>query len=69
MSMTVAEIREHAARLQDHLDLRRHQVTQGYYSGSRTANLALITALEGRIAELTAQCDALEAPTVLEAVA
>lgn len=59
--MTVAEIRDHAARLQNHAALRRRQIEHGVYRGSREANLALISALEGRVAELLAHCDAVEA--------
>lgn len=66
--MTVAEVREHAGRLQDHAVLKRHQVQQGVYRGDLEANLSLITALENRVRELLAQCDAVEAaqPAVRE---
>ena len=63
MSMTVTEIREHAGQLQGRLDIERRKVREGKYSGHPHANLGLIEALEGRVAELMAQCDALEAQT------
>lgn len=59
--MTVDEIREHAQRLQGRLDDERRRVTAGEYSGHPSANLKLIAALEGRVAELLDQCDAAEA--------
>lgn len=58
--MTVTEIREHAERLQGHLEAERRKVKAGEYSGSRTANLNLVAALEGRIDELLGQCRAME---------
>lgn len=63
--MTVPEVREHAENLRNHAVLKRHQVEQGAYHGSRKANLDLILALEGRVAELLAQCDAVEEAAVL----
>lgn len=60
MSMTVSEIRDHAERLQGRLTEERHRVRDGHYTGHPAANLKLITALEGRVAELLSQCDALE---------
>jgi len=65
MTMTVNEIRGHAARLQDRLDLERRRVEHGGYLGNRECNLDLVRALEGRITELLAHCDAVEAAAAL----
>lgn len=71
MSMTVTEIREHAGRLQGRLDIERRRVRAGEYGGHPHANLGLIAALEGRVAELLALCDVVEAaqPTTVVLVA
>lgn len=69
--MTVTEIRDHAERLQGRLDAERRKVHAGNYQGHPHANLGLIEALEGRVAELLAQCDVVEAaqPTTVVLVA
>ncbi len=59
--MTVDEIKEHAGQLQGRLDAERRKVRAGQYCGHPHANMALIEALEGRVAELLYQCTALEA--------
>lgn len=59
--MTVDEVREHAGRLQGRLDDERKKVETGRYTGPRSVHLELIEALEGRIGELLAQCDTVEA--------
>lgn len=61
MSMTVTEIRDHAEQLQGRLDIERRKVREGAYHGYPHANLGLIAALEGRVAELLKQCDEVEA--------
>lgn len=71
MTMTVTEIREHAGQLQGRLDIERRKVRDGEYNGHPHANLDLIGALEGRVAELLAMCDQVEAaqPTAVVLVA
>lgn len=59
--MTVTEIREHASRLQDLMNIKRGQLARGEYTGNLGDNLHLVEALEGRIRELQAHCDAAEA--------
>lgn len=61
MTLTVDDIREHAERLQGRLEEERARVTSGKYSGHPAANLELIAGLEGRVAELLADCDRYEA--------
>lgn len=58
MTMTIDEVREHIALLEERLRIERRKVEAGRYSGPRAANLRLIEGLEGRIKELTVQCDA-----------
>lgn len=60
MSMTVDDIRDHAALLEGRLEEERNRVRSGRYSGHPAANLRLIAGLEGRVAELRAECDRLE---------
>lgn len=69
MSMTVTEIREHAGQLQMRLTEERHRMNAGDYgNGHPRANQELITALEGRVAELLYQCDVVEARQTTAAV-
>lgn len=58
--MTVDDVRDHAGRLQDRLDLERRRISSGSYTGHPAANLELIAALENRVAALLEQCDLLE---------
>lgn len=61
MTMTVTEIREHAEQLRGRLQEERRKVGDGTYSGHPHANLVLIEALEGRVAELLSMADRVEA--------
>lgn len=69
MSLTVNEIREHANLLQGRLEYERLRLDAGDYSnGHPRANLELIEALEGRVAELLKLCDTVEARQTTAAV-
>jgi len=69
MSLTVTEIREHAGLLQGRLESERLRLAAGDYgNGHPRANLRLIEALEGRVAELLKQCDEVESRQTTAAV-
>lgn len=59
--MTVDEIMEHAMRLNDRLAEEVRKVHRHEYTGDHAANLELIRALEGQVAELLVQCESLRA--------
>lgn len=55
MTMSLEEVAVHADTLARRLAEEKHKVELGHYDHSVSANLRLITALEGRVAELRDQ--------------
>jgi hypothetical protein len=61
--MTVEELLEHAARLQEDLEHKRRQVQHGTYSPCTKATLARqIEALQARVLDIQQQCAQRTAP-------
>lgn len=66
--MSLAEITDHADELQAHLNAVRRRIARGEYRGDPAANERLVTALEGRVSELRAQCETLRRQEAILAV-
>jgi hypothetical protein len=65
MTMTAGELLEHAERLQEDLDHKRHQIRNGdLTTTARAGLLTQINALADRVDEIQHQCEDHTAPVI-----
>lgn len=66
MTMTTGELLEHAGRLQEDLDHKRHQIrSETLTTAARAGLLTQINALADRVDEIQRQCSGHTAPDMI----